>query len=659
VVVWKPVAHVWRQRIALSTDVPEMRRLVDRAHFVDAFARLRAAERYLQGQPILAVLRQHVSTHVSIHTQPSGASISYARYGEDRWHRLGESPLIDVEVPRGLLRWKFEKAGYATQEDTALTTTTSVRLVPAGSAPPGMVRVLAPSPSMQAVVNGVYHGRIEFDDFWFDRHEVTNRQFAEFVEAGGYRTRSYWQPSFIDAAGRELPWEVAMRRFVDRTGRPGPAGWVLGRYPAGQDDLPVTGVSWFEAAAFAAYAGKHLPTLFQWQHVAGFNDLTAAVMTVANFSGKAARPVNTGAAVHRFGARDLAGNVKEWVFNASGPDTRYLLGGAWDEPPYLFAWSDARTPWDRGLNVGFRCALYDRHDETLNTLRRPIPPLRRDYSKERAADDAVFEAYVRAYAYDRRPVNAARETLDASPTEWVRETVSFPAAYGSERVPVHLFLPKRATPPFQAVVFMPGAGAVDMRTSQQEVTNPEMSFVVASGRALVFPIYRGTYERPTPGYRGDTPRTSSIFRDHVIDTYKDLARTIDYLGTRPDIDMTRVAYLGASRGAALAPIYLALEPRFRTAVLYVPGFYADRLPPEIDAIHFAPRVRMPVLMMGGRYDFIFPEQTLQVPFFESLGATTADKRRIMYETGHNLPRMEMIKETLDWLDRYLGPVGQR
>lgn len=421
----------------------------------------------------------------------------------------------------------------------------------------------------------------------------------------------------------------------------------------------MTGVSWFEAAAYAAYAGKSLPTVFEWQHVAGFSDLTAHVMTVANFSGTAVRPVSSSTALHRFGTRDLAGNVKEWMFNASGPDSRYLLGGAWDEPAYLFAWSDARTPWDRSPNVGFRCALYDRVDQKIDALRRPIPPLQRDYSKERPADNAVFEAYARAYAYDRGPVAGKREALDSTPTEWVRETVSVPAAYGSERVPVHLFLPKRATPPFQAVVFMPGAGAVDTRSSAQEVTNPEMNFVVSSGRALVFPIYRGTYERPTPSYRGDTPRTSSAFRDHVIDTYKDLARTMDYLNTREDIDMTRIAYLGASRGAALAPMYLALEPRFKTAVLYIPGFYADRLPPEIDAINFVPRVRMPLLMLGGRYDFIFPEPMLQVPFFEGLGTAPGDKRRVTYDTGHNLPRTEMMKETLDWLDRYLGPVEPR
>ena len=73
-------------------------------------------------------------------------------------------------------------------------------------------------------MNGVFYPGIAFDDFWLDRDEVTNRQFAEFVERGGYRTRGHWQHPFVDPAGREMRWEAAMRRFVDQTGRPGPAG---------------------------------------------------------------------------------------------------------------------------------------------------------------------------------------------------------------------------------------------------------------------------------------------------------------------------------------------------------------------------------------------------------------------------------------------------
>ena len=78
-------------------------------------------------------------------------------------------------------------------------------------------------------------------------------------------------------------------------------------------------------------------------------------------------------------------------------------------------------------------------------------------------------------------------------------------------------------------------------------------------------------------------------------------------------------------------------------------------PPEVDPINFAPRVTIPVLMVNGRYDFDTPLNTSQRPLFRWLGTLPKDKRNALFDTGHVPPRNETIKETLDWLDRYLGP----
>ena len=61
-------------------------------------------------------------------------------------------------------------------------------------------------------------------------------------------------------------------------------------------------------------------------------------------------------------------------------------------------------------------------------------------------------------------------------------------------------------------------------------------------------------------------------------------------------------------------------------------------------------------MLSGKYDIIFPSETTVKPFFNFLGTPAKDKRLIFYETDHFMPQGEMIKETLNWLDRYLGPV---
>ena len=139
---------------------------------------------------------------------------------------------------------------------------------------------------------------------------------------------------------------------------------------------------------------------------------------------------------------------------------------------------------------------------------------------------------------------------------------------------------------------------------------------------------------------------------------QDLNRTIDYLETRPDIDRARIAYSGASLGSSVAPVLVAMEPRLKAVVLSEGGLTARVFPPDASAVNFAPRVKIPVLMLNGRYDYTFPLEQLQKPLFRLLGTPDKDKRHVVYDTAHdvNVFRTEMVRETLDFLDKYLGPV---
>ncbi len=73
-------------------------------------------------------------------------------------------------------------------------------------------------------------------------------------------------------------------------------------------------------------------------------------------------------------------------------------------------------------------------------------------------------------------------------------------------------------------------------------------------------------------------------------------------------------------------------------------------------MNFALHVKAPVLMINGRYDFVFPLETCQDPMFRVLGTPAADKKHILYDTGHMPALLPMMKDTLDWFDHYLGPV---
>ena len=136
----------------------------------------------------------------------------------------------------------------------------------------------------------------------------------------------------------------------------------------------------------------------------------------------------------------------------------------------------------------------------------------------------------------------------------------------------------------------------------------------------------------------------------------DLRRSIDYLETRTDVDHNRLSYYAVSSGAVLGPILLAVEPRLKVAVVVAGGCDSEKELPEADPLNFAPHVKVPTLMMNGRYDFMAPLDTCQEPLFRALGTPSQDKRHVLFDTGHSPPQTPRMKEALNWLDKYLGPV---
>ena len=439
-----------------------------------------------------------------------------------------------------------------------------------------------------------------------------------------------------------------MAEFKDSTGRPGPSAWELGTYPEGRADYPVGGVSWYEAAAYAEFAGKSLPTIFHWYKAADIG-IFSDILRLSNFGGQGPARVGTYQGLTRSGAYDMAGNIREWCWNATG-GRRYILGGAWSDPGYMFSESDAQLPFDRSPTNGLRCVKYT--SPVGGALTASVDQLTRDYSRETPASDEAYRIYKSLYAYDRTPLNAAVEAVDESSPYWRKEKVAFDAAYGHERVPAYLYLPRNAAPPYQTVVYFPSSIARTLESSQ-DLEIRFVDFLIRSGRAVLYPIYKGTYER----LRGAEGLGPNDLRDLKIAWSKDLGRSLDYLETRRDIDTGKLAYYGLSLGSITALPVLAVEDRFKVAVLLAGGLPFVRVPPEADPVNFVPRIRIPVLLLGGRQDFIHPVDTAQIPLFRLLGTPEKDKKHIIFEGGHAPLRVQvLIKDILDWLDRYLGPV---
>ena len=183
-----------------------------------------------------------------------------------------------------------------------------------------------------------------------------------------------------------------MSELRDATGRPGPATWEGGRYPAGPENFPVAGVSWYEAAAYAEFAGKSLPTLYHWYMTAEPN-AGLYLIPLSNFGTVGPAPVGKYRGVTSAGVFDMAGNVKEWCWNETDEGFRFSLGGAWNESSYLFTDADARRPFDRNSNNGFRCVRYT--GPLAAELTAPKAWAFRDFTKEKPAPDSAFQIYRR------------------------------------------------------------------------------------------------------------------------------------------------------------------------------------------------------------------------------------------------------------------------
>jgi formylglycine-generating enzyme required for sulfatase activity len=452
--------HNANVRWAREEALPEIIRLAGKDDFDAAFALAQKAERFIPNDPMLAEQIRTVSRGGRVTSEPDGADVYYRPYGrtDGPWRHLGRTPLEDVVVPRGLLHWKVELAGRATAEDVGpgpfWPPRFHFKLVPSEQVPAGMVRVPAASEPFGLFIPGLDHlPQVKLADYWIDRTEVTNREFKRFVADGGYRRAEFWREPFVKG-GRTLAFDEAMALFRDATGTPGPATWELGSYLAGQDDFPVAGVSWFEAAAFARWAGKSLPTIYHWSRAAD-QRISGDVVPASNFSGKAVAAAGASGGITRSGTQDMGGNVKEWCANADR-DKRYILGGAWNEPYYMFTDADAQSPFARTATFGVRLIKVD-SEADLAGVSAPVEFPSRDVVSTKPVPDAVFQAWRSLYSFDHGDLKAKVESTDDSHADWRVEKASYAAAYGDERIPAYLFLPKNASPPFQTVLFFPGS----------------------------------------------------------------------------------------------------------------------------------------------------------------------------------------------------------
>ena len=247
-----------RLRWVHETALPQVRELVLARKGFAAYKVLQQAERYAPNDPAVVKIKAETLWPEPVRSNPSSADV-YARDYTDsqgEWYYLGKTPLDQNRLPHGFYAFRVSKGGYeavfATNGGGRLS---HIVLDPVGALPAQMVRVPA------GEVDPTGHAPTKLDDFFIDKFEVTNAEYKKFVDAGGYQEPKYWKIPFVKD-GRTLQFREAMQLFRDKTDRLGPATWELGTFASGEDDFPVSGVSWYEAEAYAEFIGKSAPDCF-------------------------------------------------------------------------------------------------------------------------------------------------------------------------------------------------------------------------------------------------------------------------------------------------------------------------------------------------------------------------------------------------------------
>ncbi len=658
--------------------------LAQAGNYFEAYQLALEAEKVLDNDSTLVRLMPIISDKLTIITQPEGAQVYLKRFAPEEDGQspereyVGLTPIKDLRITRGDYKVTIEKEGHVPVERIASSALkrneATFGVSPDIKIERNLRRVEKVPENMVLVLGGDYqlrsssaptNARIHLGDYFMDRFEVSNKHYKEFVNAGGYVQKKFWKYPFINE-GKNLSWEEGMKHFTDRTGLAGPRDWVNQEYPEGRANHPVTGITWYEASAYAEFVGKSLPNIFQWEKAARAGALTHFVGQVmpwgllsakgmseyrGNFEGRDTAPVDSYEfGISPYGCYNMAGNVKEWCLNemSSGFVT---TGGSWEEPEYMFYYFGALPGFYSSRAVGFRCVKMSTEDTRDQAgMRLNIEALTPSYTP---VDDATFESYLSHYQYDKRPLDV-RVVETKETDDWIREKLTF-TGVDDDRIMAYVYLPKQAAKPFQCISLMPGYDVFLGRTIPEYV-EWFLAPHIKAGRAVIAVVQKGAVERPW-AQGGIVPRSTSVkFRDRIIYWSTEYSIGLDYLATRDDIDMDKITHIGFSMGSSWVGImHTAVEQRYRSIVFVgggiLPGFLSAL--PEANQVNFAPRIKPPKLVLHGKYDEEVIYKTMTMPFYEML----PEPKQIELVDGAHMPPLEIRTPIINnWLDETLGPV---
>lgn len=703
-----PSADQEAGRIELSQEIRPAQQnselLPDKSHEIDEFyyrildrrpvAAFQLAKSW-PADPQLEQLREQLTDDVTLTDVPPDAVVEICDWIKEpfEWHRV-ETTNGKVTLPLGRIfieplkkfytrsfRIRITCPGYLTRE--LLLSKRDLAVIDGEI---GLVKRTEPMPDDMTLVPAFtspdntrlkYHSSLLRNEnaFWMDRHEVSNEDYLEFVKAGAYERPEFWTSVSFLFNGEELPFESAMKRFVDRTGNPGPASWSDGCFAPGMEKYPVSGVSFLEAASYASYRGKSLPTPEQWHHAA--SALTSAGMVARNnFASDGPERCGANSGIGRFNIQDLGGNVREWCGTSDIQGNSYILGGSWKSPPFALHSNITANQWDRSEVNGIRCCRSIREGKRKESGKASVVtytfPTEENpkYSRPSLTELGHLHDYDRDIPTD--PTGNQIQNATFASAGMSHTIAQIASAHQSSRYNLHLLGPTQHQRPLRCLIVLPNSREAS-QTSQslplQALANPEslaMTADILSRYSLLLcvpdlnhPIHLNESKKLANNSEGLLRKNGT--RDTSFNNVKDTMRALDYLLSRDDLDAEHCYILAFGNFGPSALRLLALDKRLQAGALVATGYGSASRPgrgmrTNLDkryaAYQYVPHVKQPVLMINGSRDLEYPETIAQIPLYQELGSVLKKKITIGTNLLHQPQHFgKVLQDAADWFHR--------
>ena len=600
-----------------------------------------------------------VTTSVSIYSSPSNTDLyfKFPRDTTNNWIYLGKTPLENIKVPQKFIRLKFlhnEQEFFTGTHPYYLNDNDNLFILPKEKIEANEKYKLFLGRNLRLRFPGIDHlPNVKIRPYQIAKNEVSNIEYQDFVNDGGYKNPEYWDfPITIE--GNIYTFEETVKKFTGEYGKAGPSNWNYSNFPKGQDEYPVTGISWFEARAYAKYRGMDIPNVYQWSHAANMG-ISNRFVPKSNFSKNQLTNVGNQETDNQNGLYDIAGNVREWTINISNESqtNRAILGGCYLDDDYFFNDYYGQNIFERSVGNGVRLVKnLDCDIELTNKSNEAVFIQTRDFYTMPKISDEVFEIYNYQYLdYNNDLTATTSEALTEG--DYKIQRYEIPSVDGNGILPGYIFYNSNIEPPYKPIIYFPGSNAIHLTNTEIMLKNniERFNYLMEEGYAIVHPIYLSTYEK-ADDLKSDYPEKTKKYKEHIITWGKEFKKTLDYIESRNDLN-DKVSFYGVSWGGYMANILLAIDDRVKAAVLNVAGLCFQETYKEVEAYVYTPRIKCPVIMLNGKYDVFFPLETSQKPMFDLLGTKEEDKKHYVYPSGHYVPKKELINQHLNWLNKYL------